>query len=231
MIDLNNLPPNMELIEVKDIKAIVRKETTDTFIVKEIIKANTYRKLNIKSSDIVLDVGANIGIFTIQSLLKGAHVISYEPEPNNAKIARTNIFINSFTNEFYEKAITGTDNPVREFSINIKRNKGAHSLVAKRGRDTITVNCENINLILKRIKPTVIKMDIEGGEYECIKAIKNFKGIREFILEFHHAHLNDKNHEKHFELLNILRSKFKRVDAREKTKKAWVTLIYCTNES
>ena len=73
-------------------------------------------------------------------------------------------------------------------------------------------------------------MDIEGGEYECIPAIDNFYNIREFILEFHHAHLNDiKTHKKYNEILNILRSNFESVTAKADTKGAWVNTVYCKN--
>jgi hypothetical protein len=72
-------------------------------------------------------------------------------------------------------------------------------------------------------------MDIEGGEYECLKAVKSFDGIRELILEFHHAHLNDtKTHAKYDEILALLRSQFTNVQARADTKDAWVNIIYCS---
>ncbi len=49
-------------------------------------------------------------------------------------------------------------------------------------------------------------------------------------MEFHHAHLNDiKTHDKYNSILNLLRTKFKTVEAREDTKGAWVNLVYCKN--
>ena len=229
-----NFSYNTKVIKVKDIDVLIREETSDEFVANEILKGNTYRKLNVSSSDIVLDIGLNIGAFTIQALGKGATVFSFEPEPENFRIAQYNLDMNGFKNDFtlYNKAVIGTDDKERPFSINVKRNKGAHSLVAKRGRDTTIVSCENINDILKRIRPTVIKMDIEGGEYECIKAVEDFYEVREFILEFHHAHLNDtKTREKYNEILDILRGHFQIVDYKPEPKGAWVTLIYCKNES
>ena len=216
------------------IKALVREGTSDRFIVDEVIKGNTYRHLNITDGDTVLDVGMNIGTFSILALIKGATVHAFEPDPDNFKLALRNVELNGFKTKFYphQSAVIGTNENYRQFSINLKKNKGAHSLVHKRGRSQITVESENINTNLSRVNPTVIKMDIEGGEYECIRAVNSFNGVREMILEFHHAHLLDiKRPEKYSEIIEILKKHFANVYFRPvgTTKKAWVTLVYCRN--
>jgi FkbM family methyltransferase len=201
-------------------------------VVNEVIKGNTYRKLTIQPGDTVLDVGMNIGMFTIWALLQGAkQVFGFEPSPQNFILANRNIKLNELTGAAttYEKAVVGTDDTVRQFALNVKKNKGAHSLVSKRGRNAIEVECENFQKILERIKPNVIKMDIEGGEYEIITAGVDFKGVREFIMEFHHAHLNDvEQRSKYEEVIGILKGQFPNVDYRPETKKAWVSLVHCT---
>ena len=214
------------------IKAVVREETLDEYVVNEIIRGDAYRKLNIYNSDIVLDIGLNIGMFTIKAIKAGATVHAYEPDPDNFDIAELNIELNEVTANatLYQKAIVGTKDTVRSFSLNVKKNKGAHSLIAKRGRETITVKCVNINDVMAQIQPTIIKMDIEGGEYEVIKDIKSFDGVRELILEFHHTHLNDiKTQSKFREIVGILQTHFNHVDYKKEPKKSWTTLIYCCN--
>jgi FkbM family methyltransferase len=219
----------LQRMTVKGVKAFVRPETSDPFVVHEVITGNAYRKLNIRPDDVVLDVGMNIGMFTVQTLAKGASVFSFEPDPENFKLATKNVEINGFKTgyELNNKAVVGTQDEVRTFSINGKKNKGAHSLVEKRGRSSIAVRCENINSAIERVNPTVIKMDIEGGEYECLHAIKSWGRCREFIMEFHHAHLNDiKLRTKYNELIGILKRAFTNVDYRPQTKRAWVSLVY-----
>ena len=218
--------------EHKGITTKVRPMTSDSVVVEEVM-GGTYRKLNIQHDDVVLDIGMNIGIFTIWALRQGAKfVYGYEPDPNNYSLAQYNIKKNSCDSKSkqFNKAVIGTDDKQRYFAINLKRNKGAHSLVPKRGRNKITVDCVNINEILK-LNPTIIKMDIEGGEYECLKAVKSFIGIKQLILEFHHAHLNDmKTHFLYNDLLATLRKNFKTVEARDSNVigGAWTGLIYCT---
>jgi FkbM family methyltransferase len=165
-----------ELFEYRDIKAHVRPGTSDSFVVTEVFSGE-YNKLNIQHNDIVVDFGLNIGMFTIFALKKGAaQVWAYEPDPDNFSLASQNVLLNTTILDVYSlnnTAVVGNDDVTRDFSINVHKNKGAHSLVKKRGRETITVQCENINTILERARPTIVKMDIEGGELECLPAVKD----------------------------------------------------------
>lgn len=219
-------------INFKDkVKAYVREGTSDEFVVKEVFSGE-YRKLDITSNDVIVDFGMNIGMFTIFALQKGAKKVhGYEAEPENFDIAGKNIQLNNIDPSRYEinnLAVVGNDDPIRYFSINKKKNKGAHSLISKNGRNRITVKCININKILTTVNPTIIKMDIEGAEYECLFAIKDFSGINQLVFEYHHAHLNDiKTHKKYVELLNMLAKHFPHIEAREETKGAWVNIVYC----
>jgi len=220
----------LKKVEHKGLQFVVREGTIDDYVVREVL-GGAYKKLNINSDDVVFDIGLNIGVFTIYALDKGAKkVYSFEPERENFKIATTNIKLNNFDQTRYElvnAAVVGNKDKHRSFSVNTKKNKGGHSLVHKRGRDAVNVDCVNINEIIDAHKPTVIKMDIEGGEYECLKAVNSFDCVREIELEFHHAHLNDtKTHEKYNEIISLLKTHFSQVEGRE-PKGSWVTNIYC----
>ena len=224
---------NLQRMEVKGVKAFVRPETSDPFVVNEVIKGNEYRKLNIRPGDIIMDCGMNIGMFSIWALRKGASRIhSYEPSHENYRLAVQNIKLNGYQNECetYEKALVGTSDKTRKFSLNNHKNKGAHSLVEKKGRDSVIVQCVNFQDELKRIRPQIVKMDIEGGEYECLLGVTDFGNIREFVMEFHHAHLNDiYSRAKYKQVIDKLKEHFVNVDYREDTKKAWVTIIFAWN--
>lgn len=227
------IEPETKTITFRDVKALVREGTSDEFVVKEVFTGE-YNKLHIQPDDVIVDFGLNIGMFTTFAIKKGAKkVIAYEADAENFQYAEHNVALNCLDNErykLYNLAVIGNDDDYREFSINLKKNKGAHSLVHKRGRDVVRVSCVNINKVFEEYKPTIVKMDIEGGEYECLKNLKSFDGIREWIMEFHHAHLNDtKTHEKYNEILDLLRKHFKTVEARADTKGAWVNIVYCRN--
>ena len=226
----------ISVYEHKNVKAYVREGTSDSFIVEEVL-GGEYNKLNIQEGDVVADFGLNIGIFACWASMRGAkEVWGYEPDEDNFELAKRNVDLNGFANrcKLFNDAVVGNDDTTRRFSVNVKKNKAAHSLVTKRGRDTCIVTCRNFNTVLEEMRPTVIKMDIEGGELEILRNLKPgiLSGVREFIMEFHHAHLNDIGSEVIFkEVIDIMQNHFDTVKYRAEPNGAWVSNIYCYNEN
>ena len=218
---------NLEQFNYKNFNVLVRPNTSDSFVVKEVLSGE-YRKLCLQKQDIVLDLGSNIGMFALYANDKAKQIICFEPELDNYNLSLQNLKLNNINNVIVNNAaVVGNYDTQRYFSINTKKNKGAHSLVSKRGRDTSVVQCENINTIIDTYNPTCIKMDVEGGEYEILPAIKDWTNINQIILEFHHAHLNDTTKEKFHKILELLSNIFTNVDFRKDPKGAWVSIIYC----
>jgi len=221
----------LKSITVKNVNFYVREGTLDEMVVKEVFNGE-YNRLNITTDDIVVDLGLNIGSFTLYALSKGAkYVESYEAEPDNFELAMKNLSYNTIYSNNYSlnnNAVVGNDDETRVFYTNGKKNKGMHSLFNKRGRIPTTVRCVNINSILEKVAPTVLKLDIEGGEYECLKAIKSFDGIRELIFEYHPTYLDDtKTHSKYYEIIDLLHSNFSHVETIGKITDQ-ICIIYCS---
>jgi len=218
-------------IRFNDAEFYARPGTWDEAVIKEVFKGE-YKKLQITPDDVVLDIGSNIGCFSIWACQQGCkNVIGFEPEPDNFRLATMNLKRHVPDDSRYtmhECAVVGNDDSHRRFYVNVKKNKGLHSLIPRRGRKEIRVACRNINEIIHTYQPTIVKCDIEGGEYELIRAITCYGPIRQFIFEWHHECLKDLDtHEKYEEIKALLRTKFDVVDAREETKKTWTDLVYC----
>jgi|TARA_B110000908_G_C10264925_1_gene462823 FkbM family methyltransferase len=129
----------------------------------------------IKKDDIVLDVGANQGIFTVAfSKLTGPNgkVLSIEPFDKMVKLIKSNILINSLANikilttvvsdkEGYESLDFGGG----IVSASIVRNFSKNSKIAIKATtiDTITKDFNKINFI---------KLDIEGAELKALNGAK-----------------------------------------------------------
>ena len=64
-MNMDSLPDGTVMIKAKGVTALVRDGTSDRFIVQEVISGNTYRRLNVTEGDTVLDIGMNIGMFSI----------------------------------------------------------------------------------------------------------------------------------------------------------------------
>jgi FkbM family methyltransferase len=152
----------------------------DTKIVKKIVK----------TGDIVLDLGANIGYFTILfAKLVGINgkVIAFEPELKNFKILKKNISENKFNNVILENKAVSDKNGMSVLFTGTKssganriyepkkaqewREKEKQQEFEKKEIETVSIDTF---LIQKKIKyVNFIKMDIEGGEFFALKGMKD----------------------------------------------------------
>lgn len=161
----------------------------------EVFINKSYEKyLKIKPGDIVLDIGANIGMFTIKAAKNAGEkgkVIAIEPEPNNVKILKENC--RSFKNIKIIPYAVGNSSGQIELTIGI--HTGGHYIepdINKRANQkTISVHIEKIDNIVKNLKLDVIdfvKIDVEGWEIETLKgAINSLGKIKFFSIASYHT--------------------------------------------
>ena len=214
----------MNIFEKDNKKFYVREGTLDEYIIKE--KNSYFNKINITKKDNWLDLGGNIGMFSVFIADFVNKVITCEPDKTNFEILTKNLELNKINNVIsINKAVIENDKKTINFFLNTKKNMGVHSILVKRGRTPITVECININKISEEFNINKIKMDIEGYEYLLIKNM-NFKNIKEIILEFHHNILKDKDKKKYKEIINILKNNFSTLVYKEDTKKNWTSMIW-----
>lgn len=179
---------------------------------------------HLNQDDVWLDAGGHIGIFATRLLTQFPNikkVYSYEPFHNNVEFAEKNIVMNNVQDrcEIIEKAIVADDSTEVEFFLS--QDSGKHSLHPIRGRQVTKVPAENINTIIKEKGITCIKMDIEGMEYDMIKALnqESLDQIKLFIVEyhFHYSWLLENRESKFNEILGIFESNFDQLFVNRKT--------------
>ncbi|WP_418637568.1 FkbM family methyltransferase [Winogradskyella sp.] len=167
-------------------------------IFKEIFVNNVYSRgeVKIKEGDVVFDIGANVGVFSIYaSLIKGTKVYAFEPHPKNFKVLLNNVNQNKITNiECFEFAL-GIDSEDR---ILIEGNiAGGHKLsnenelASSEGSlkvKSVTLSKMTEKLNIDRID--FVKLDCEGAEGEIIKSLgqDGLKKINKMAIEFHDNH-------------------------------------------
>lgn len=137
-----------------------REGTNDHEVMKE--QKGAYRGIIFKDS-IVLDIGCHVGFFSRHALSLGAkRTVGFEPHPDNYMRAKKHL--KGLPCTVYNKAVTSTSGIVNLYS-NSGINTGSHSLFVKGGRTAMEVSAISFQDALALDDFTVIKIDIEGGEY------------------------------------------------------------------
>jgi FkbM family methyltransferase len=196
----------LQKIKRKNLLFNVRPNTMDEWVVDEVLNPNTYLKhLNIQPKDVVLDIGANIGAFSLLALKLGAEVYSFEPDEDNFNIAKENIRKNKLESRsvIHKNGISNRAKDVK-FYLNGKRNMGMHSVIPVQGREFTEIKCIGIQKVLNSAKFTVMKIDCEGEEYKILRSITNFGRIDRIRFEWHRSLLKDKSNDKLTEVINHL---------------------------
>lgn len=76
---------------------------------------------NLKPNDIFVDIGANVGTYTIlASKVRGAKTISFEPDPQTARFLRRNIAVNGIASKVEAiNAALGAESRVINFTVGL----------------------------------------------------------------------------------------------------------------
>lgn len=122
----------------------------------------------------VVDIGANVGYYTLQlarSVGQGGGVIAIEPLPDNVNLLGMNVDANGHGNVRIYQAAVGPRDGVAE--LHTSRNLGRSSLACQRSHEGhVEVPLWTLDALLqKEAKIDYIKMDIEGYETEAIKGM------------------------------------------------------------
>jgi FkbM family methyltransferase len=110
---------------------------------------------------VVLDVGANIGIYTLLAAKRGARVFAIEPDPDNVRALRHHIEINGFTDRVTVFELAATDHSQLMTLFRNSTNSGGSTLLGA-GQGVIVEGRTIDSLDLPPVD--VCKMDIEGAE-------------------------------------------------------------------
>jgi FkbM family methyltransferase len=149
-------------------------------------------KKEIKKGDIVLDIGANIGYYTlIFAKLVGEEgkVYAFEPDPANFALLKKNVKINGYQNVILvDKAVSNKNGKTKlyisEKSCGLHRIYDIHD-----GRKFIEIESVRLDDYFKNYNGRIdwIKIDIEGAEWAAIQGMpllleknKNLKIVTEF---------------------------------------------------
>jgi len=148
---------------------------------------------DIEKNDIVIDVGANIGIFSIFAALSGAKkVYAFEPSKESFDVLCENIEINNLTDIIIpiNRAVSSKDNEIIKFSISSSPynkitvcdavdNDKYHKI------QTVTLGSFIISNSIDHVD--LLKLDCEGAEFDILPSMDKdvLSMVRKIRMEFH----------------------------------------------
>lgn len=169
----------------------------------EVVTSDCYRLRSITwQPDVILDLGANIGVFArhARSLFPNALIISVEPGPEN--IAHFKKFTNDDKIILIEKAIgqgdmwhcLGSPNGAHECYLSAGLGYDKEQMISEEGRSLERSDIPMImpfELTYQYVRPlhkAIIKIDIEGGENAIFTHEPSMKAIQTIdyiVMEIH----------------------------------------------
>lgn len=140
-------------------------------------------QVSLKNGDVVIDAGANIGLFSIFASRKvgsSGKVFAFEPIAETRKILEKNLRENNITNVVVVPHALGNKSEKTMFSVNVKE-LGASSAVFKDGdteEEVSTIRLDDFAQENQLRKIDFVKADIEGMERFLLE------GAKESIINF-----------------------------------------------
>lgn len=151
----------------KDLKVGLRKGNEADYLVFGELVMGSYPlgDLPVERPDHVIDGGANIGLFSLlaHAAFPYASLTCYEPDPDNAAQIRTNFAANGIEAEVFEMGLWSSTMDLF-----------FHSAMSYSGTVSQVPSGNPVSCVLPEIPSNcLLKLDIEGAEYEVLPALFN----------------------------------------------------------
>lgn len=181
-----------ELRNTREVLGITCREgTLDDFVAREI--SSTYGWMDVAGKR-VLDIGGNIGAYARWALVHGAaHVRSIEPEASNYVCLGHNTRLASLPmaetihSMCSSRALVAAESGVGEIWLSpTGKNPGNTSSVKYRGRVSQgEIPMLAFGELLAEEEPDVLKIDVEGAEYDFFHTAPLPDCVRQVTMEIH----------------------------------------------
>jgi FkbM family methyltransferase len=174
----------------RGMRFLVRSGTTDLSTLNEALVLRPYLcsdLIELREDSVVVDVGANIGDFSIEvaALCPRGRIVAIEPVIESAAMIEINKLLNELTNIEVVQVALGSS----ETEVEIKLAGNASSLYWKKGRQVQKVRQTNLSRLMdeRRIGHIdLLKLDCEGAEWEILpNSSEVLPQISQICMEFH----------------------------------------------
>jgi FkbM family methyltransferase len=171
----------------------IRVNTFDKQALYEVWKLKEYETEHfvIHPGDVIIDIGAHIGTFSVWAAQKATsgRVFSFEPDPENYALLAENKNLNGLTNlHIVNSAVSQVRGQVKLFTSNY--HNMTHSFFEEGTRDHTMVDTISLEDILQEYgleRVHFLKIDAEGAEYQIIlnTPARILERIDKIFIEYH----------------------------------------------
>lgn len=175
------------------LKISLRVNSTDLMALTHVwlIQEYHYSEFKIRNDDVILDIGAHIGLFSLHAsqFCKNGRIFCFEPIKENFEELEKNIKINNITNIIpFNLAVSNT---TKKIKIYLNDDESGHSMFLENSEfvEVDSISIDDIFVKYGIENCNFLKLDCEGAEYEIIDLLSknNLKKIEKTVIEYHMA--------------------------------------------
>lgn len=139
---------------------------------------------SIPAGEVLWDIGANIGGYTVLAAVRGVRVCAFEPEASNFAILQKNLDLNELHGRVVALnfAISDRTGVTRFRLASDKVGSSGHVVNPDEGRAVLAYTGHDLIAALGIPAPTYIKIDVDGFERHVIGGL-DFSGVRQIQVE------------------------------------------------
>ena len=183
-------PKSIMIIKFKGIKGIVRPNHEDLLYYSGAAKLNfTERWFRPQLGENVIDVGSNVGRYSLIAAKKGANVLAIEANPQTFEVLAKNCKINDFENiELMNVAVSNRSGKLTLYyaegydGISSVDKNWIESINQLKPTAAIEVRSEKLDVLRSFNKVDWLLIDVEGHEVEVLEGAANTLSITKRII-------------------------------------------------
>lgn len=187
-----------ELFEIKrkeqsePSKFELRESSSDKKAVLDVFKLNAYQRKEFKvgSGNKWIDMGANVGAFSIFCKSLGNEVIAFEAESGNLEQAKKNALLNGFELDVRHQAVVPDSHEGDSITLFIPAKEVAQQWRTSTVYHPKTRKCVEVQIPvlrfsdLKELGADCLKIDIEGSEVDIFAEKPDVSWVKKLVMEW-----------------------------------------------
>lgn len=179
--------PGLTRLEHKGLLFDVRPGTSDEKAFNEVVKRRNYARYDCgpHDGDEWVDLGANVGAFTVWAASLGAYVYAFEPDPEMCTMIEHNLRLNGLIGHatITQAAVVADERTEVVLHCNVARGNVWRNSIERhwQGEADIVVPAVNVKTLWRSMRH--VKMDIEGTEMPILEKVAKAK-VQSLVFEW-----------------------------------------------